>query len=113
MIPKPPIDVQACRRTLEKRLAARREANLGLWSMYVKSVNIAGLRGHLGDYLALAEQGEEVQVCRRNRSVARIVKAGMRAGRNATRLGFARGTVQVLGDVVGPAFADDEWEMSR
>jgi len=79
----------------------------------MKSVNIAELREHFGEYLTIVERGEEVQVCKRNKNVARILKALAGPACNGTRLGCARGTVRILGDIVAPAFSNDDWEMSR
>jgi antitoxin (DNA-binding transcriptional repressor) of toxin-antitoxin stability system len=79
----------------------------------MKSVNVAELRAHFGEYLAGVEQGEEVQICKRNKSVARILRTTAVPMRNGTLLGCARGTVRILGDIVAPAFGDDDWEMSR
>jgi prevent-host-death family protein len=79
----------------------------------MKAVNVAELRAHFGEYLADVEQGCEVQICKRNKSVARIVRVATGTGKNGTRLGYARGTVRILGDIVAPAFGDEEWEMLR
>jgi antitoxin (DNA-binding transcriptional repressor) of toxin-antitoxin stability system len=79
----------------------------------MKSVNVAEFRAHFGQYLAGVEQGEEVQICKRNKSVARILRSTAVPVRNGTVLGCARGTVRILGDIVAPAFGDDDWEMSR
>jgi prevent-host-death family protein len=79
----------------------------------MKSVNFAELRARFGEYLADVEKGEEVQVCKRNRGVARLVKYPIAPGRNGTKLGCARGTIRILGDIVAPAFADEDWDMSR
>jgi prevent-host-death family protein len=79
----------------------------------VRSVNGAELREHFGQYLSLVEQGEEVRICKRNKSVARIQRVPSDAVRNGTRLGCARGSVRILGDIVAPAFSDEDWEMSR
>ena len=77
----------------------------------MKSVNVAELRAHFGEYLAAVEGGEEVQICKRNRGVARILKEPHFTARNQTRLGFAKGSVRILGDIVGPAMDADDWEM--
>jgi prevent-host-death family protein len=79
----------------------------------MKAVNVAELRAHFGEYLADVVRGEEVQICKRNKGVARIVKLPGGSKRNGTRLGCARGTIRILGDIVSPALADDEWEMHR
>jgi prevent-host-death family protein len=79
----------------------------------VKAVNVAELRAHFGEYLADVEQGVDVQICKRNKSVARIVRLTTGAERKRTRLGCARGTVRILGDIIAPAFADDDWAMHR
>jgi prevent-host-death family protein len=77
------------------------------------SVNVAELRGRFGVYLSRVEKGEEVRICKRNKGVARMVRLSETPTRNTTRLGCARGTVRIRGDILAPAFSDDDWEMSR
>ena len=79
----------------------------------MKTVNVAELRAHLGAYLADVGQGEEVQICKRNKGIARILKMSDAPVHNRTRLGCARGSVQILGDIVSPASSEEDWEMLR
>jgi len=79
----------------------------------MKAVNVAELRAHFSEYLAEVEKGEDLQICKRNRAVARMSGVDVGPGRNATRLGSAKGSVKVLGSIVDPIFDADEWEMHR
>ena len=78
----------------------------------MKSANIAELKAHLSEFLALVEKGEEVEIRRRNVPVARIVPHRRRPP-NRTKLGCARGTVQIHCDLTEPAFDESDWEMLR
>ncbi|MCE9613282.1 MAG: type II toxin-antitoxin system prevent-host-death family antitoxin [Lentisphaerae bacterium] len=77
----------------------------------MKAVNVAELRAHFGEYLAEVERGEDVQICKRNKSVARLVRISTETVKNETRLGSAQGTVSILGDIVSPAIEAGDWEM--
>lgn len=70
-------------------------------------VNVSELQNHLPEYLARAEQGEEILVTRRGLVIARLAPAA--DGRAAARARLAelraRGRV---GDVVSPV--GDSWE---
>ena len=78
----------------------------------MKSANIAELKNHLSDYLRLVENGEEVEVSKRNVPFARIVP--LRKGHeNATKLGALAGSVTVHGDLTEPAIAAEEWDMLK
>jgi len=59
----------------------------------------------------VAAGGEVVTILKHGRAVAQLVPPAPRAE------GFAqdtlRGTVEILGDVVGPAVAPDSWEAER
>ena len=76
----------------------------------MKTTNVAELKKHLSAYLELAERGEEVQICRRNVPVARLV--AIAADRpNRTVLGCGEGTVTYHADVTEPMMPAEEWEM--
>lgn len=75
------------------------------------SVNVAELRTHLGEYLGEVERGNDLEICKRNRAVARIVKIPSSAGENRTSLGSLKGSIRIIGDIVEPAFLEDDWEM--
>lgn len=55
------------------------------------------------------QSGQPVLVTRRGEPVAEIVPPSARA-RSHPWLGSARGTGQILGDLVAPAAEEDEWE---
>ena len=76
----------------------------------MRSTNIADLRSNLSQLLADVERGEEVEVCKRNVPIARIVPSRVRRT-NKTKLGCGAGTVVVMGDLTEPAIPADDWEM--
>jgi prevent-host-death family protein len=81
-----------------------------------QSVNIAEFKDNLSKYLAAAEQGDEIIVCRRNVPVAKFSPVPVRINRMAQRLhpqkGFDSG-VKILGDIEGPAIPEEDWNMLR
>ena len=77
----------------------------------MKSVNIAEMKARLSSYLALVEQGEEIQICRRNVPIARVVPCKSHHV-NQTKLGCMQGSVVVNCDLTEPVFEDD-WEMLK
>ena len=79
----------------------------------MKAVNVAEFRAHFSEYLAQVEKGEDLQVCKRNKAVARMSPVDVEPKRNMTRLGSASGSVQILGSLVDPVFDADDWEMHR
>jgi len=78
--------------------------------MAMKVANIAELKNRLSKYLAVVEQGEEVEVRKRNVPVARIVPIkGTKI--NRTKLDRGRGTAKIKGDLTEPLIPPDDWEM--
>ena len=77
----------------------------------MKSANVAQVKEQLSSYLTAVEAGEEIVVCRRNRPVAHIVPVEHRPLRNQTRLGSAKGSIQVRCDLTAPATGKDDWDM--
>ncbi len=77
----------------------------------MKTVNVAEFRAHIGDFLEEVEGGAEVQISKRNKRIARVLPIESEPIGNGTQLGCARGTLRILGDVVAPALADDDWDM--
>lgn len=55
--------------------------------------------------------GQPVLVTRRGQPVAEIVPPSPQAGGRRSWLGSARGQGRVLGDLVAPATADEDWEV--
>ena len=69
----------------------------------MKIANIAELKNKLSEYLAFVEQGEEIEVRKRNIPIARVVPIKAKP-RNKTRLGCGTGTVVIHGDLTEPLF---------
>ena len=76
----------------------------------MKIANIAEFKNRLSEYLALVDQGEEVEVRKYNIPIARVIPVH-RPGRNRTRLGCGRGSVEIAADLTEPLLPPDEWEM--
>lgn len=72
--------------------------------------NIAEFKNKLGRFIAAVEQGEEVEIRRRNLPIARVVPVKA-AKPNRTKLGCGRGTAKVVGDLTEPLMPEDDWEM--
>lgn len=79
----------------------------------MKTVNVAEFRAHFSEYLAKVEKGEDVQVCKRNKAVARMTPVDVGPRKNMTRLGSSTGSVRIMGSLVDPVFDADDWEMHR
>ena len=72
--------------------------------------NVAEVKEHLSAYVARAEKGEKVVICRRNCPVVEIVPVpGMEQMVNQTRLGSAKGSVAIKSDLTEPVMCED-WE---
>ena len=83
------------------------------YNWYMESANIGQVREHLAEYLARVEEGEEVEVRRRNVPIARIVPVKKPHNVNRTKLGCAKGTVKILGSLTDPFIPESDWEMLR
>lgn len=79
----------------------------------MKSANIAEIKNQFSHFIALVEQGEEVQVCKRNQAVAKIVAVPGGATANRTQLGCGKGTVKINCDLTEPALPAEDGEMLR
>ena len=80
--------------------------------MAMKVANIAELKNRLSEFLALVEQGEEIEIRKRNIPIARVVPIA-RKRVNRTKLGCGVGTGQVLGDLTEPLIPEEAWEMFK
>lgn len=76
----------------------------------MKMANIAEFKNHFSRFIAAVEQGEEVEIRKRNLPIARVVPVRT-AKPNRTKLGCGRGTVKVLGDLTEPLIPESDWEM--
>lgn len=81
--------------------------------VYMESANINQVREHLADYLSLVEKGEEVEICKRNVPVARIVPIVKVKRVNRTKLGSGIGSGEILGSLTDPFIPESDWEMLR
>ena len=76
----------------------------------MKTANIADFKKHLSFFLSLVEQGETVEIRRRNIPIAQVVRIpGQR--QNRTVLGCGEGSVTYHGSVTEPLIPADSWEM--
>lgn len=78
----------------------------------MKVANIGELKNRLSEFLSYVEQGEEVEVRKRNIPVARLVPIRIREP-HRTQLGCGRGTVRIKGDLTEPLIPEGDWEMFR
>ena len=76
----------------------------------MKVANIAEFKNNLSRFLIYVQQGEIVEVRKRNVPVARVVPVEKNE-RNKTRLGVGADTVNVLADLTEPLIAESDWEM--
>jgi len=83
------------------------------YNVAMKMTNIAEFKNNLSKYLALVEQGEEIEICKRNIPVARLVSSRDKEKTNRTVLGCGHGSVQVKVDLTEPLMSQDSWEMLK
>jgi len=79
----------------------------------IEHANVAQVKERLSAYVAMAEQGKRVVVCRHNKPVAELVRIQGVESANRTRLGSARGSVIVKCDLTEPAMAEGDWGMLK
>ena len=77
----------------------------------MKVTNLAEFKTNLSKFLSLVEKGEEIEICKRNIPIARLLPFSTRARKNQTKLGCGDGSVQVHGDLTEPLIPTDAWEM--
>jgi len=75
------------------------------------SVNIGELKNRLSEYLERVENGDEIEVCKRNVPIATI--AGKAVSKNRSQPGWAKGTLRILQPVEGPVIPEGDWNMLR
>jgi len=77
----------------------------------MKEANIGELKDNLSYYITMVEKGEEIEVCKRNIPVARIIPLVKRPV-NQTTLGCGKGSVNFMdADLTEPLIPADDWEM--
>ncbi len=76
----------------------------------MKIANVAEFKNHLSEYLAAVQNGEELEIRKRNTPLARVVPIPAHQ-RNRTVLGSGRGSVVVKKSLVDPMIPLGDWEM--
>jgi prevent-host-death family protein len=65
----------------------------------MKMTNIGDLKNNLSKFINFVEQGEVIEICKRNIPIALLVPHGSKKTPNRTQPGCGMGTVQVNGDL--------------
>jgi prevent-host-death family protein len=78
----------------------------------MKMANIAEFKNNLSRFIAAVENGEEVEIRRRNLPIAKVVPVTTRRA-NRTKLGCGRGTAKAVGDLTEPLIPEADWEMHK
>ncbi len=81
--------------------------------MGMKVVNIVEFKKNLSKILSLVENGEEIEICKRNIPIAHLIPLQKRHIKNQTKLGCGRGTVHIMGDLTEPMIPEEYWEMLK
>ena len=76
----------------------------------MKIANIAEFKNKLSEYLAMVDQGEEIEVRKYNIPIARVIPVH-RVDKNKTKLGCGRDTVKINEDLTEPLISSGSWEM--
>jgi len=78
----------------------------------MKTTSVAELKKNLSSFLVLAQQGEEIEVFKRNILVAHLIGIP-RITANRTRLGCGKGNGHILGDLTESLLPPDRWNMLK
>ncbi len=81
--------------------------------MAMKKANIAELKNNLSKLFLLVEQGEEIEVCKRNVPIAHIVPVDRKEKKNRTQLGVGKGSAEIMGDLTQPIIPAEDWDMLK
>lgn len=88
-------------------------ANFLAYILAMKTANIGELKDNLSKFISMVEQGEEIEICKRNIPIALLVPHGPKKTGNRTQLGCGLGTVQVKGDLTEPLIPENSWDMLK
>ena len=77
------------------------------WFVAMPTANIHEVRENLAEYLAAAERGEEVLICRRNQPVARLVALAPATPRRRRPIGLAADAGQALPEACWEPLPDE------
>ena len=78
----------------------------------MKIANVAELKNRLSEFLSLVEEGEEIEIRKRNVPIARVVPVPVKRP-NKTRLGCGARTVKIHGDLTEPLIPKGDWDMFK
>ena len=78
----------------------------------MKIANVAELKNRLSEFLSLVEEGEEIEIRKRNVPIARIVPVPFKRP-NKTRLGCGARTVKIHGNLTEPLIPKADWELLK
>ncbi|MFA6294212.1 MAG: type II toxin-antitoxin system prevent-host-death family antitoxin [Victivallales bacterium] len=78
----------------------------------MKTANIADFKANLSSFISLVEKGEEIEICKHNIPVARVLPLSRRIV-NKTKLGCGMKTVKIMSDLTEPAISESAWEMLK
>ncbi len=81
--------------------------------MDMKVANIAEFKNNLSRFISLVEQGEVVEICKRNIPIAHLIPLAPKDKMNCTKLGCGFGSVKVKGDLTEPMIPENHWEMLK
>ena len=81
--------------------------------MDMKVANIAEFKNNLSRFISLVEQGEVVEICKRNIPIAHLIPLAPKDKMNCTKLGCGCGSVTVKGDLTEPMIPENHWEMLK
>lgn len=84
--------------------------NLTMKTSKTERANIGMVKEHFSAYVTMVERGATVQVCRRNRPVAELIRLDDGIIRNRTRLGSDPGSVVAKCDLTMPAIPEKDWD---
>lgn len=73
------------------------------------SVNIGDLKNRLSEWIDRVQEGDVIEICKRNVPVARI--EGQRRRPNLSRPGWARQSGKITGPIEGPILPEGDWHM--
>jgi len=79
----------------------------------MKIANVAEFKNNLSKFLALVEEGEVIEICKRNIPIAHLVPLGHKKKKNHTLLGCGRGSVKIHTDLTAPMIPEQSWDMLK
>ena len=88
-------------------------ANFLAYILAMKTANIGELKDNLSKFISMVEQGEAIEIRKRNIPIALLVPHSPKKTGNRTQLGCGLGTVQVKGDLTEPLIPEKSWDMLK